>query len=147
MAELCGKHGVSDASIYKWKAKFGGMDVSEAKRLKALEDENVKLKRLLADGMLDNAALPEDAGVNKSFNGKLRDEKLNEPLFTTLHQARVELSQWKHGYNAKRTHSAFGWLTPAEFATHHARKSNGHGRGAVRLCSARWPLHQPPKWA
>ena len=65
VSELCRKHGVSDASIYKWKAKFGGLDVSEAKRLKALEDENAKLKRLLADAMLDNAALPEDAGTNK----------------------------------------------------------------------------------
>ena len=46
VSELCRKHGVSDASIYKWKAKFGGMDVSEAKRLKTLEDENTKLKRL-----------------------------------------------------------------------------------------------------
>ena len=45
VSELCRKHGVSDASIYKWKAKFGGMDVSEAKRLKTLEDENTKLKR------------------------------------------------------------------------------------------------------
>lgn len=56
VADLCRKHGVSDASIYKWKAKFGGMEVSEAKRLKALEDENTRLKRLLADAMLDNAA-------------------------------------------------------------------------------------------
>lgn len=49
VADLCRKHGVSDASIYKWKARFGGMDVSEAKRLRWLEDENTKLKRLLAD--------------------------------------------------------------------------------------------------
>ncbi|RLL63844.1 IS3 family transposase [Ochrobactrum soli] len=62
VAELCRKHGVSDASIYKWKAKFGGMDVSEAKRLKTLEDENTKLKRLLADAMLDNAALEKLLG-------------------------------------------------------------------------------------
>jgi putative transposase len=62
VAELCRKHGVSDASIYKWKAKFGGMDVSEAKRLKGLEDENAKLKRLLADAMLDNAALKDLLG-------------------------------------------------------------------------------------
>lgn len=45
VADLCRKHGVSDASIYKWKAKFGGMDISEAKRLRSLEDENMKLKR------------------------------------------------------------------------------------------------------
>nr|WP_152338434.1 IS3 family transposase [Pseudorhizobium flavum] len=62
VSELCRKHGVSDASIYKWKAKYGGMDVSEAKRLKTLEDENAKLKRLLADAMLDNAALKDPLG-------------------------------------------------------------------------------------
>ncbi len=62
VSELCRKHGVSDARIYKWKAKFGGMDVSEAKRLKTLEDENTKLKRLLADAMLDNAALKDLLG-------------------------------------------------------------------------------------
>ena len=59
VSELCRKHGVSDASIYKWKAKFGGMDVSEAKRLKQLEDENAKLKKLLAEQMLDVAAMRE----------------------------------------------------------------------------------------
>ncbi|SCY62284.1 putative transposase [Nitrosospira sp. Nl5] len=57
VVELCRKHGFSDASHYKWKAKFGGMDVSDAKRLKALEEENNKLKRPLADALLDNAAL------------------------------------------------------------------------------------------
>jgi putative transposase len=62
VADLCRKHGVSDASIYKWKAKFGGMDVSEAKRLRALEDENGKLKRMLADAMLDNVALKDLLG-------------------------------------------------------------------------------------
>jgi len=58
-ADLCRKHGISEATFYNWKSKFGGMDVSEAKRLKALETENSKLKRLLADAMLDNAALKD----------------------------------------------------------------------------------------
>ncbi|MET3354353.1 UNVERIFIED_ORG: putative transposase [Xanthobacter viscosus] len=62
VSDLCRKHGVSDASIYKWKARFGGMDVSEAKRLRALEDENAKLKRMLADAMLDNVALKDLLG-------------------------------------------------------------------------------------
>ena len=62
VAELCRKHGVSDASIYKWKARFGGMDVSEARRLRALEEENAKLKRMLADAMLDNVALKDLLG-------------------------------------------------------------------------------------
>ena len=54
-ADVCRKHGISEATFYKYKAKFGGMEVSEAKRLKALEDENAKLKKLLAEAMLDNA--------------------------------------------------------------------------------------------
>jgi putative transposase len=62
VAELCRKHGVSDGSIYKWKAKYGGMDVSEAKRLRTLEEENTRLKRLLADAMLDKAALKDLLG-------------------------------------------------------------------------------------
>jgi putative transposase len=61
-AEVCRRHGVSSATFYKWKAKFGGMDVSEARRLKALEDENTKLKRMLADSMLDNVALKDLLG-------------------------------------------------------------------------------------
>jgi putative transposase len=63
-ADVCRKHGISDATFYKWKAKYGGLEVSEARRLKALEDENARLKRLLADAMLDNAALKEIAGKN-----------------------------------------------------------------------------------
>ena len=62
VADLCRKHGVSDASIYKWKARFGGMEISEAKRLRALEDENAKLKRMLAEAMLDNVALKDLLG-------------------------------------------------------------------------------------
>jgi putative transposase len=62
VADLCRNHGFSDASIYKWKAKFGGMDMSEAKKLRALEDENGKLKVMLADAMLDNVALKDLLG-------------------------------------------------------------------------------------
>ena len=57
--DLARKHGVSEATLYNWKAKYGGLEVSEARRLKALEDENRKLKKLLAESMLDNAALKE----------------------------------------------------------------------------------------
>ena len=60
--DLCRKHGISEATFYNWKAKYGGMEVSEAKRLKALEDENAKLKKLLAEQMLDVAALRELLG-------------------------------------------------------------------------------------
>ena len=57
--DVCRKHGISAGTFYKWKAKYGGMDVSDAKRLKALEDENAKLKKLLAEAMLDNAILKD----------------------------------------------------------------------------------------
>jgi putative transposase len=63
-ADLCRKHGISDATFYKWRAKYGGMDVSDAKRLKALRDENTKLKKLLAESMLDVATLRELLGKN-----------------------------------------------------------------------------------
>src|SRR3954469_4927253 len=69
--ELCRKYGVSDASFYKWRSKYGGMDVSEAKRLKSLEEENGKLKRLLADAMLDVSTLRE-------MHGKTSDARVEE---------------------------------------------------------------------
>jgi putative transposase len=62
VADLCRKHGMSSASFYGWKAKYGGMDVSDARRLKALEAENTRLKKLLADAMLDAAALKDLLG-------------------------------------------------------------------------------------
>ena len=58
-ADVCRRHGLSSATFYKYKAKFGGLDVSEARRLRALEDENAKLKKLLAEAMLDNAVLKD----------------------------------------------------------------------------------------
>ncbi len=63
-AELCRKYGISDATFYNWRSKFSGMEASEAKRLKALEDENRKLKKLLAESMLDVATLKELLGKN-----------------------------------------------------------------------------------
>jgi putative transposase len=63
-SELCRKYGISDATFYKWRSKYGGMEVSEAKRLKSLEEENAKLKRLLADAMLDVSTLREMLGKN-----------------------------------------------------------------------------------
>ena len=60
--EVCRKYGISDATYYNWKAKFGGLTVSDAQRLKALETENAKLKRLLAESMYDNAALKDVVG-------------------------------------------------------------------------------------
>ncbi len=64
VAEVCREHGVGESTYYKWKSKYGGMDVNEARRLKTLEDENSRLKRLLADAMLDNAALKDALSKN-----------------------------------------------------------------------------------
>ena len=63
-ADVCRRHGVSEATFYKWKAKYGGLEVSEARRLKALEAENARLKKLLAEAMLDNAMLKDVAAKN-----------------------------------------------------------------------------------
>jgi len=63
-ADLCRKHGVSDATFYKWRSKYGGMEVSDAKKLKVLEAENVKLKKLLAEQMMDVSTLKEMLGKN-----------------------------------------------------------------------------------
>ena len=60
-ADVCRKHGISSATFYKWKAKYGGLEVSDARRLKALDDENRRLKKLLAEAMLDNAMLKDIA--------------------------------------------------------------------------------------
>ena len=64
VAEICRRHGISDATFYTWRAKYGGLEVSDAKRLKALEEENRKLKKLLAEQMLDAATLREMLGKN-----------------------------------------------------------------------------------
>ena len=64
VAELCRKHGISDATFYNWRSRYGGMEISDAKRLKALEEENRKLKKLLAESVLDVATLKEALGKN-----------------------------------------------------------------------------------
>jgi putative transposase len=64
VAQVCRDHGVGESTYYKWKSKYGGLEVNEARRLKSLEDENARLKRLLADAMLDNAALKDVLSKN-----------------------------------------------------------------------------------
>ncbi len=64
VTEVCREHGVGESTYYKWKSKYGGLEVNEARRLKTLEDENSRLKRLLADAMLDNAALKDALSKN-----------------------------------------------------------------------------------
>ena len=63
-ADLCRKHGISDATFYKWRSRYGGMEVSDAKKLKALEAENARLKKLLAESMMDVSTLKEMLGKN-----------------------------------------------------------------------------------
>jgi putative transposase len=64
VTELCRKHGISDATFYNWRSRYGGLEVSDARRLKGLEEENRKLKKLLAESMLDVATLREALGKN-----------------------------------------------------------------------------------
>ena len=73
VAELCRRHGISDATFYKWRSRYGGMEISDARRLKSLEDENAKLKRLLADAMLDVSTLREMLGKKRLTPRARRD--------------------------------------------------------------------------
>jgi putative transposase len=104
MADLCRKHGISEATFGNWTSKHGGLEVSEAKRLRALESDNARLKKLLQNAFIE------------SFNGRLRDEFLNEALFTSLDQTRAALEEWRRDYNTVRPHSDIGWLTPDAYA-------------------------------
>ena len=90
-ADVCRKHGISEATFYKYKAKFGGMEVSEAKRLKALEDENAKLKKLLAEAMLDNAML-KDVASKKWWSKKGKSDYGKPVLLIYIYEKSV-------GYN------------------------------------------------
>ncbi len=75
VADLCRKHGISDATFYTWRSKYGGMEVSDAKRLRVLEDENARLKKLLAESMLDVSTLKGEA-VERTNRAKTADARL-----------------------------------------------------------------------
>src|SRR5262245_4587745 len=79
-ADVCRKYGISGATFYKWKAKYGGLEVSDAKRLKALEDENAKLKKLLAEAELDKAMLKEIAAKNGDYQPSSSLTVLDKPM-------------------------------------------------------------------
>lgn len=80
--DVCRKHGISSATFYKWKAKYGGLDVSEARRLKVLADENAKLKKLLAEAMLDNAMLKDQrTSIQKNGDARCKAAGCGSPLF------------------------------------------------------------------
>ena len=91
-ADLCRKHGISSATFFKWKAKFGGMDVSDARKLRALEDENRELKKLLAEAMLDVAML-KDLNANE-WRRPLRSGR--------LYRISAMLTRWASSGRARR---------------------------------------------
>ncbi|GFZ90096.1 hypothetical protein GCM10011497_19470 [Elstera cyanobacteriorum] len=114
-ADVCRRHGISNATFYKWKAKYGSLEVSEARRLKALEDENARLKNLLAESM-QNGYSESLAYADLRLNGRMRDELLNETLFTSIPQARAVIAAWVADDNIVQPHSALGYQTPAAHA-------------------------------
>jgi putative transposase len=88
-ADVCRKHGVSGATFYTWKAKYGGLDVSDARRLKALEDENAKLKKLLAEAMLDNAMLRDVAPEGDSTLPRISEGVIMTPQPPGIGECRI----------------------------------------------------------
>ena len=112
-AELARKHRISEATFCNWKAKYGGLEMSEAKPLRTLEDKNTTLKRLLADTMLDNAT-----------------------LFMSMGPAREKITAWPHQYNTRRSHSWLGHTSRRRSLPNWLR--NGLLRYALRA-----PLRRP----
>jgi transposase-like protein len=100
-ADLCRKHGISEASFYNWKAKYGGLEVSEAKRLKGLESENVRLKKLLADAMLDNAALKDLLAKKINDDVRCQARGCRSPSFCVRHERAAGVR-----YRSRRSHDS-----------------------------------------
>lgn len=127
--DLCRRHGFSEASYYLWRSKYGDLDVSEAKRLRALETENARLKKLLEQEITREAlrliepGKPNQNAYIESFNGRLRDECLNEHWLLNLVHARAVIEAWRREYNEERLKKALGGLTPVEYARQLAAKS------------------------
>jgi putative transposase len=91
--ELCRKHGMSSAAFYTWKAKYGGMDVSDARKLRSLESENAKLKKLLAEAMIDNAALKDLLGKNGDARPEARGRRSSRNGASDERAAGVQLDR------------------------------------------------------
>nr|WP_239016944.1 IS3 family transposase [Sphingomonas ginkgonis] len=120
-ADVCRKHGISSATLYAWKAKYGGMDVSQARKLKVLEEENGRLKRLLADAMLDNAVLKEVGG-----------KKLVRPA---AQRKAVEHARQLFGISERRACTIFGVdRTSVRYAPRHS--DDGDLRSRLREIAA-----------
>ena len=128
----CREAGISEQSYYRWRKEYGGLQLEQAKRMKDLEKENARLKRLVADLSLEKQVWkgeavkqsiqwidcrpngsPWENGYCESFNGKLRDELLNGEIFCSLREAKVLIEQWRHLYNTVRPHSSLGYRPPA----------------------------------
>jgi transposase-like protein len=135
-AEVCRKHGVSSATFYKWKAKYGGPEVSEAKRLRALEDEKGRLRRMLADAMLDNAALKDllgksgDARRASGGDGVSASEERRRFGYRRLH---VLLRREGHAVNGKRVQRLY----------REERLTVRRRGGRKRAIGTRWPSVTP----
>ncbi|WP_421779338.1 integrase core domain-containing protein [Kiloniella litopenaei] len=110
VSELCREHGMSNASFYKWRAKYGGMDASLIAEMKDLSEQNRRLKKMYAEMSMQN-------GFVESFNGRLRDECLNEHLFSSYRHARELIESWRKDYNTQRPHTSLKGLTPYEYAS------------------------------
>jgi putative transposase len=95
VAEICRKHGISDATFYTWRSRYGGMEVSDARRLKALDEENRKLKKLLAEAMLDVATLREALGKTSDARGAESGRDLGDRREGLLAAARLRAD--RHG--------------------------------------------------
>jgi len=117
VTEVCRKMGVSEQSFYRWKKKYLGMGIAELRRLRQLEEENRKLKGIVADLTLDfiRPGKPIENAYIESFNGRLRQECLNQCWFSSLEDAKIKIEAWRIDYNEHRPHTSLGNKTPEQF--------------------------------
>jgi putative transposase len=147
VAQVAKKHGISEQTIYTWRQRFAGMSADDVKRLRLLEQENTRLKKILAERDLEievmkeiaakkwaareslNLALiepgkPWQNGLKESFNGKFRDECLSMEWFRCRTEARVVIEEWRRHYNSVRPHSSLNNMTPEHFCRQYGKNMN-----------------------
>jgi len=117
VTEVCREMGASEQSFYRWKKMSLGMGIAELRRLRQLEEENRKLKGIVADLTLDfiRPGKPIENAYIESFNGRLRQECLNQCWFSSLEDAKIKIEAWRIDYNELRPHTSLGNKTPEQF--------------------------------
>ena len=114
--EVCREVNISEQTFYRWRRKYGRMEMADAKRFKELENENSELKEMGICTIYIDPGSPWQNGHVESFHNRLRDECLNQEVFLSVTEARVVIEEWRGFYNRVHPHSGLGFQSPDGFA-------------------------------